>query len=74
MKHYEETIVKFLDTLNVDLIGDVCYQGRCYGGYYCVCGQRVKKGYLFQNSRTEKKCVVGKGCLRYVADYLGWED
>ena len=74
MKHYEETIVKFLDALNVNLVRDVRYQGRCYGGYYCVCGQRVKKGYRFKNEKNGKECVVGKNCLQYVAEYLKWED
>ena len=74
MNHYEETILKFSDALGkIDITKEVSYQGKCYGIHYCVCGQRIKKGHLFQNSRTEKKCVVGKGCVRYVVDYLGWK-
>ena len=74
MKHYEETIAKFLNALNVDLIGDIRYQGRCYGGYHCVCGQKIKKGYIFKNEKNNKDCVVGKKCLQYIADYLSWAD
>ena len=72
MNHFEETIVKFLDALNVDLIRDVRYQGRCYGGYHCVCGQSIKRGYMFKNIRTKNKCIIGKDCLQYVAEYLRW--
>ena len=72
VEHYEETIVKFLDALNVDLIGDVHYQGKCYGGYHCVCGQRIKKGYIFENKKNYKVCIVGEKCLQYIADYLCW--
>ena len=72
VKHYEETIVKFLDVLNVDLIVDVRYQWKCYGGYNCVCGQRIKKGYIFENKKNNKVCIVGKKCLQYIADYLDW--
>lgn len=72
MKHYEETITKFLDALNVDLIGDVRYQGRCYGTYHCVCGQRIKRGYMFINEKNNKDCIVGRKCLQHVAEYLDW--
>ena len=72
MKHYEETIEKILDSLKVDLIRDVRYQGKCYGIYYCVCGQKVKKGYKLKNEKNSKECVVGKKCLQYVANYFGW--
>ena len=72
MQHYEETIEKFLGALNVDLIRDVRYQGKCYGGYHCVCGQRIKNGYMFKNKKNNKGCIVGKKCLQHVAYYLGW--
>ena len=73
MKHFEETIIKFLAALKVDLIQDVRYQGRCYGDYYCVCGQRIKRGYMFKNEKNSNDCIVGKNCLHYVAEYLKWE-
>ena len=72
MKHYEETIAKFLDALNVDLIEDIRYQGRCYGTYHCVCGQRIKRGYMFRNEKNNKDCIVGRKCLQHVVEYLNW--
>ena len=72
MNHYEETISKFLAAMNVDLRRDVCYTGRCYGSYQCVCGQRIKNGYLFRNKKNKKNCIVGKKCLQHIADYLDW--
>ena len=72
MNHYEETISKFLDTMNVDLRRDVRYLGRCYGIYHCVCGQRIKKGYIFENKKNSSSCVVGKNCLQHIAEYLDW--
>ena len=74
MTHYEETIVKFSDALGkIDSINDVCYQGKCYKPRYCVCGQRIKKGYLFKNKKTNTDCIVGKRCLYHIVDYLGWK-
>lgn len=73
MNHYDETILKFSDELGkIDTTKDVYYHGKCFGSYYCVCGQKIKKGYMFRNNKNNKYCVVGKNCLKYVADYLGW--
>lgn len=73
MSHYEETIGKFLDKLNVDCIREIRYCGKHYGNEHCVCGQRIRHCYVFTNKHNGKKCVVGKECLNYVAEYLGWK-
>lgn len=72
MGHHDETILKFITSLNVDLIKDVSFQKKRFGNYQCVCGQRIKRGYVFENTKNRKTCVVGKHCLQHVADYLGW--
>lgn len=72
MEHYDETILKFVNSLNVDLIKDVRFQTKSYGNYHCVCGQRIKRAYIFKNIKNHKTCVVGYHCLQYVADYLEW--
>lgn len=73
MKKYK-IIEKFLDALKVDLRKDVCYGGRRYGEYRCVCGHRINRAYLFYNQSNNLKCYVGVDCLQYIADYLGWND
>ena len=73
MNHYEETVLKFSTALGkIDSIKDVRYQGKYYGGYHCVCGQRIKNGYQFKNKKNNKRCIVGKQCLQHVAEYLCW--
>lgn len=72
MNHYYETVSKFLDAITVDITKDVEYRGKCFGNELCVCGQKITKGYVFKNIKNNKRCVVGKNCLRYVADYLSW--
>ena len=72
MNHFEETILKFSTALGkIDSIKDVRYQGKCYGFYICVCGQRIKNGHMFNNVKTKRECVVGKKCFHYISDYLG---
>ena len=73
MNHFEETVLKFSAALGkIDSIKDVRYKGKCYGYYVCVCGQKIKNGYLFENKQNNKVCIVGKKCLQYIADYLDW--
>ena len=73
MKHYDETISKFLEALNVDSIRDVRYQGKKFTYQRCICGQRIQTCYVFRNRKNKKQCFVGKKCLEYIAYYLGWE-
>ena len=73
MKHYDETIEKFLSTLEVDSTNDVKYICKTNKTPYCICGQYIKKGYIFCNIKNNKVCVVGKNCLNYVAYYLNWK-
>ena len=68
----EETISKFLDSLNIDSINDVRYIKKCFGSQYCICGQKIKNGYLFFNIKNQLQCIVGVRCLSHIADYLGW--
>ena len=73
MNHYNETISKFLDAMRLDSINDVYFLGKCTKYQYCVCGQKIKKGYVLKNKQNNKLCVVGKKCLYYIAYYLGWK-
>ena len=66
-----ETISKFLSELKVDTIKEIQYVGKYYSGK-CVCGQPILYGYKFKNNRNNRSCLVGKNCLPYIADYLGW--
>ena len=72
MSYYEETVSKFLSELNVDLVKDIVYFGKIKQPTKCVCGQTIKKGYLFFNKKNNKKCIVGYNCLQHVIHYLGW--
>lgn len=74
MNNYGETVSKFLSSLHVDTVKEVRYVGKVIGDYYCVCGQPIKYGYTFTNTRNGRTCTIGKRCLSYVADYLGWND
>lgn len=73
MDHYNETISKFLETLEVDRIKDINYEGAIYSNEHCICGQRIQTGYVFRNYRNNKRCIVGKRCLNYITYYLGWK-
>ena len=72
MSHYTETISKFLSALKVDTITTIKFQGRVIQKQTCICGQAIEHCYVFYNKANNKKCVVGKNCLRYIADYLNW--
>lgn len=75
MNSAEETISKFLSTLNVDSYRNVKYIDKYKSvNCYCICGQKINTAYLFQNIQNNKKCYVGKNCLKYIAEYLGWND
>lgn len=65
-------ISKFLEVLQVDTIREVKYKSSFLSSCHCVCGQPIKKGYLFENIRNNRKCVVGKNCLKHIASYLMW--
>lgn len=73
MEHYDETISKFLEALNVDSIKDVRYQGKIFTYQRCICGQRIQTCYIFRNQKNKKQCFAGKKCLKHIAYYLGWE-
>ena len=72
MDNYQETILKFLNALKVDLIKDVKYKGKFLESHRCVCGQPIKTSYLFTNTKNGLSCHVGKSCLKHIALYLGW--
>ena len=75
MNSAEETISKFLSTLDVDSSRDVRYICKCQrSSCHCVCGQKIETAHLFQNKRNKKECYVGKNCIRFIAEYLGWND
>jgi len=69
MESREETVGKFLETLNVDTVKDVKYVGKYYCGT-CVCGQPIRYGYKFVNKRNKKECILGKKCKQYVLEYI----
>ena len=72
MNSREESILKFLERLNVDSIQDVKYKRNIRGQYRCVCGQPIKNAYVFINKRNNLNCVIGKNCLKHIAWYLNW--
>ena len=72
MNSKDETIINFLERLNVDSIRDVRYKGKIYGLHKCVCGQPIKMAYIFTNKRNNLECIVSKNCLEHIAWYLNW--
>lgn len=72
MNHYDETIRKFLSSLNVDSVNDIKYVGKLTKKQFCICGQAIKYGYVFANTKNSYRCVIGKKCLTFIANYLGW--
>ena len=72
MNNKEETVLKFLERLNVDSIREVKYKRNVRGRYRCVCGQPIKNAYIFVNRRNNLKCAIGKNCLSHIAGYLNW--
>ena len=73
MNSKDESILKFLERLNVDSIRDVRYKRKIYGRHQCVCGQPIKIAYVFTNKRNNLECTVGKNCLNHIAWYLNWQ-
>ena len=74
MNSKNETVSKFLSALKVDLIKDVKYVGKEIKNSKCVCGQPIQYCYYFKNIKNNLECTVGKNCLNYVANYLGWNE
>lgn len=60
MEHYDETISKFLEALNVDSIKDVRYQGKIFTYQRCICGQRIQTCYVFRNQKTRNNASLVK--------------
>jgi len=73
MNSRDETILKFLKALSVDTVEEVEYISKDELEGHCVCGQQIKYRYEFRNKRTRLTCFVGKNCLPYITDYLGWK-
>lgn len=63
---------KFLNYLQVDTVKEVKYKEKFLCSCYCVCGQPIRTGYVFENVRNGRKCVVGKNCLKHIVSYLDW--
>ena len=67
-----EVQLKFSKELNIDSIYRIKYCGKHIGDSRCICGQPIKKGYVFYNECNKKRCLVGKNCLPYIIEHLCW--
>ena len=53
MNHFKETIIKFSASLSkIDSAKDAHYQGKSNGSNSCVCGQKIKKRYMFKQNQS----------------------